>query len=169
MSPANPCDDIIARCRWKGSLYRCDSLFQLVNTSEGACCSFNNHAYPKWNYNPKVLSSIPKEPRRVTSCGFQTGLTLLLRPTTEDYLGTQIASGGFKVVWEFSKHYFISSHFSFVKQILIHDAYNFPDQNAVTKLLPEKTEAFLSIGPGKYWFEITQFYIDFFVVFNEMM
>jgi acid-sensing ion channel, other len=97
MSPSNPCDDIIARCRWKGSLYRCDSLFQLVNTSEGVCCSFNNHAYPKWNYNPKVLSSIPKEPRRVTSCGFQTGLTLLLRPSTEDYLGTQIASGGFKV------------------------------------------------------------------------
>lgn len=100
ISPSNPCDDIITRCRWKGSLVRCDGLFQLVNTSEGVCCSFNNHAYPKWNYNPKLLSSIPKEPRRVTSCGVQTGLTVLLKPSTDDYLGTQIASGGFKVIYK---------------------------------------------------------------------
>lgn len=31
---------------------------------------------------------------------------------------------------------------------MIHNAYNFPDANAVTKLLPEKSEVYVSISPG---------------------
>lgn len=91
------CIDILQRCSWKGSLQRCDSLFQSINASEGLCCSFNNYAYPNSNYDPKMLSSIPKQPRRVTACGYQTGLSLLLKPFTEDYLGTEIASSGYRV------------------------------------------------------------------------
>lgn len=91
------CSDILERCSWKGSLQRCDGLFQAVNTSEGYCCSFNNYAFPKWNYDPKMLSSIPKQPRRVTACGFQTGLSLLLKPFNSEYFGTEIASNGFRV------------------------------------------------------------------------
>lgn len=91
------CTEILERCAWKGSLMRCDSIFQTVNTSEGVCCSFNNYAFKTSNYDPKILSSIPKEPRRVTACGYQTGLSLLLKPFEDDYLGTEIASSGFKV------------------------------------------------------------------------
>lgn len=92
------CGDILERCAWKGSLWRCDGLFQMVNTSEGPCCSFNNYAFLIQNYDPKVASGIQKEPRRVTACGYQTGLSLLLRPNTNDYFGTDIASTGFRVV-----------------------------------------------------------------------
>lgn len=81
---------------WKGSLQRCDSLFQPINSSEGYCCSFNNYAFPKSNYDPKMLS-IPKQSRRVTACGYQTGLSLLLKPFDTDYFGTEIASNGFRV------------------------------------------------------------------------
>lgn len=96
------CGDIIERCKWKGSLMRCDSLFQAINSSEGYCCSFNNYAFPKSNYDAKMVSSIPKQPRRVTACGYQTGLTLLLKPFSDEYFGTEIASNGFRVskfVW----------------------------------------------------------------------
>lgn len=91
------CSDILERCAWKGSLSRCDSLFQMVNTSQGVCCSFNNYAFPQPNYDAKILASIPKEPRRVTACGYQTGLSLLLKPAPDDYVGTEIASSGFRV------------------------------------------------------------------------
>lgn len=95
---APKCADLLERCSWKGSLWRCDSLFQNINTSQGICCSFNNYAFHIPNYDPKLLASIPKEPRRVTSCGFQTGLSLLLKPQPEEYLGTEIASTGFRVL-----------------------------------------------------------------------
>jgi len=91
------CTEMIERCAWKGSLWRCDGLFQPVNSSEGVCCSFNNNAFRTQNYDQKLLASIPKEPRRVTACGYQTGLSLLLRPLTHDYFGTDIASNGFRV------------------------------------------------------------------------
>jgi acid-sensing ion channel, other len=91
------CSEILVRCKWKGSLTRCDSLFQAINSSEGHCCSFNNYAYSKSNYDPKMKSSIPKQARRVTACGYQTGLTILLRPFDSDYFGTEVAANGFRV------------------------------------------------------------------------
>lgn len=91
------CKEMIERCAWKGTLWRCDNLFQIVNSSEGVCCSFNNVAFRVQNYDQKMLASVPKEPRRVTACGYQTGLSLLLQPMTHDYLGTDIASSGFRV------------------------------------------------------------------------
>lgn len=94
---APKCSDLLERCQWKGSLWRCDGLFQNINTSLGICCSFNNYAFHVQNYDSKLLASIPKEPRRVTSCGYQTGLSLLLKPQIDDYLGTEIASAGFRV------------------------------------------------------------------------
>ena len=48
---APDCDDIIQRCNWKGNLWRCDDLFQKTNSSEGMCCSFNNYAFKKSNYD----------------------------------------------------------------------------------------------------------------------
>lgn len=95
------CSEILERCAWKGSLWRCDSLFQPINSSEGVCCSFNNYAFPTSNYDQKIMSSIPKEPRRVTACGYQTGLSLLLKPNPDDYVGTEIASSGFRVGQDF--------------------------------------------------------------------
>lgn len=146
------CSDILERCKWKGSLMRCDSLFQAINSSEGYCCSFNNYAFPKSNYDAKMVSSIPKQPRRVTACGYQTGLTLLLKPFVDDYFGTEIASNGFRVriplnfcITSKWRNYFI---FDLPLQMMIHNSYDYADSNAVVKLVPSQSEAYMSIAPG---------------------
>lgn len=44
------CSEMLVRCMWKGTQTRCDNLFQEVNTTEGVCCSFNNHAMETTNF-----------------------------------------------------------------------------------------------------------------------
>lgn len=44
------CSEMLVRCMWKGTQTRCDNLFQEVNTTEGVCCSFNNHAMEITNF-----------------------------------------------------------------------------------------------------------------------
>jgi amiloride-sensitive sodium channel len=92
---------MLERCIWKGSVSKCDSLFQPINTTEGVCCSFNNYAFKKSNYNSKVLSSIPKLPQKIAACGYQTGLSVLLNPEMEDYYATEVGIAGFKVLISF--------------------------------------------------------------------
>lgn len=45
----------------------------------------------------KTSYSMPKSPRRVTACGFQTGLTVLVRPMMNDYHTTFFSSYGIRV------------------------------------------------------------------------
>ena len=75
----------------------------------------------------KRLASIPKQPRRVTACGYQTGLQILLNTLSKDYHSTDSASRGFKV--------------------FIHHAYDFSDANAIVRTIPEATSAYISILP----------------------
>lgn len=49
------CSDMLVRCMWKGTQTRCDNLFQEVNTTEGVCCSFNNHAMEVTNFPQYLL------------------------------------------------------------------------------------------------------------------
>lgn len=77
----------------------------------------------------KLQYTIPKFPYRVTGCGFQTGLTILLDPLQEDYFGSFFDSVGF--------------------ELLIHDAYDYPDDNAGFKMLSYGRETFLRIFPEK--------------------
>lgn len=44
------CDEMLQRCMWKGTQTRCEAIFQRVNTTEGVCCSFNNHAMAISNF-----------------------------------------------------------------------------------------------------------------------
>ena len=77
----------------------------------------------------KIVHSIPKEPRRVTACGFQTGLSVILTPRNNDYHTTVVGSYGFRV------------H--------IHDAYDYPDQNSESRVITSRLESFFSIAPGE--------------------
>lgn len=43
------------------------------------------------------MHSVPKYPRRVTACGYQTGLTVLAKPEIDDYHTTFMSSYGFRV------------------------------------------------------------------------
>lgn len=38
---AAPCSAMFERCLWKGTQWRCDTLFRTTNSTEGLCCSFN--------------------------------------------------------------------------------------------------------------------------------
>lgn len=46
------CDDMLKSCQWKGSIIRCDTLYQPVRTIEGICCSFNYYGLTKSNFPP---------------------------------------------------------------------------------------------------------------------
>ncbi|XP_065087331.1 sodium channel protein Nach-like [Ochlerotatus camptorhynchus] len=124
---APSCSSMFERCMWKGTQWRCDNLFQIVNTTEGLCCSFNYYGTRSNNYLKKISASIPTEPRRVTASGYQTGLSLILNPDVENYHTTDIATTGFK--------------------FLIHNPFDYPDENAETKIVGSNMEAFISILP----------------------
>lgn len=47
---APPCSSMFERCMWKGTQWRCDNLFQMVNSTEGLCCSFNYYGTRFNNY-----------------------------------------------------------------------------------------------------------------------
>ncbi|XP_055691230.1 sodium channel protein Nach-like [Lutzomyia longipalpis] len=125
LSPS--CPESLDRCMWKGTQTRCDTLFQPINSTLGICCSFNYYAIEKMNYPEKLLHSIPKEPRRVTACGHQTGLTVIVSPDLEDYHTTILGSSGFRV--------------------MIHNSYDLVDDNAEMKIIAPRLEAFLSVAP----------------------
>uniref|UniRef100_A0A182PB08 Sodium channel protein Nach n=1 Tax=Anopheles epiroticus TaxID=199890 RepID=A0A182PB08_9DIPT len=122
-----PCGTLLERCMWKGTQWRCDNLFQVVNSTEGLCCSFNYYGLLKDNYPKKITVSVPRDPRRVMASGFQTGLSILLQPSSEDYHSTDVASYGFKV--------------------MIHNSYDYPDNDAEIKLLLAGTESFITLRP----------------------
>lgn len=49
---APECNDMLQRCRWSGYDVRCDTLYQPVDTIEGACCSFNYYGRYTTNFPP---------------------------------------------------------------------------------------------------------------------
>lgn len=67
------------------------------------------------------------EPRRVSACGFQTGLTVLVNPFVDRYLSSTFNTYGFR--------------------IMINDAYDIPDDNSETKIVESGVEAFISVTP----------------------
>ncbi|KFB35480.1 AGAP009590-PA-like protein [Anopheles sinensis] len=124
---APSCGTLLERCMWKGTQWRCDNLFQVVNSTEGLCCSFNYYGLQNDNYPKKMTVSVPREPRRVMAAGYQTGLSILLQPGSNDYHSTDVASFGFKV--------------------LIHSSYDYPDNDAEIKIVLAGTESFVALRP----------------------
>lgn len=54
---APKCDEMLHICKLKGTLSRCEGLFQPINTSEGVCCSFNYYGLSTNNFHTYVKSS----------------------------------------------------------------------------------------------------------------
>lgn len=54
---APSCNEILEVCKWKGTITRCEELFQPVNTSEGICCSFNYYGLESNNLHAYVYVS----------------------------------------------------------------------------------------------------------------
>ncbi|XP_074029493.1 sodium channel protein Nach [Leptinotarsa decemlineata] len=89
------CDEILVRCLWKGEEKRCDSIFEQIKTTEGFCCSFNYFAF-NHTFGGSLARKSPKEPRRVSGCGYQTGLEVMVNNNPDDYVASYIPSIGQK-------------------------------------------------------------------------
>ncbi|XP_077301762.1 sodium channel protein Nach-like [Arctopsyche grandis] len=117
------CKDLMQKCSWKSTIYRCETIFQDVISSEGVCCAFNYYgAFVKQNF---VNQS--KNPRRVASCGADTALALVIKIDTKNYYSSTFGTYG--------------------TRIYIHDSYDFPDDNAAGKLIAPSSEAFIELSP----------------------
>lgn len=68
-------------------------------------------------------------PHRITSTGFQNGLTIVIEPNISDYQSSLFCTFGVRV------------H--------IHDAYDYLDDNADVKTIIRKTEALINITPER--------------------
>lgn len=123
---ATSCRKMIQKCMWKGVQVRCDAIFQRIMTLNDGCCAFNFFGLEKTNYNAKAASQVT-EPRRVSACGFQTGLSVILNPRIFRYVGAAISTYGFRV--------------------MVHDAYSVADNNAETKVVQAGVEAYISVIP----------------------
>lgn len=70
----------------------------------------------------------PKLPRRVSACGYQTALEILVSNNPDDYLATQIPAIGHRV--------------------LIHDSYVYPDWSAQNILVEHGSNTLIGITPS---------------------
>ncbi|XP_026333598.1 sodium channel protein Nach-like [Hyposmocoma kahamanoa] len=127
LSSAASCNDLLERCMWKNTLYRCDLLFQQVFTYFSLCCTFN---YFGVESSKMVREAFQAEmPRRVASCGYQTALTILVNPNVEDYYSAAIASQG--------------------TLVFIDNAYNVPDIDSPVRLVNPSTEVLIALSPER--------------------
>ncbi|XP_063982072.1 sodium channel protein Nach-like [Diachasmimorpha longicaudata] len=113
------CSELILQCKWKGIPTACWKLFRETLSRDGICCSFNYIAT-----RPQKKKKFPK---RITACGYQTGLTLLLNPEPADYFATILGAYGSKII--------------------MHYPYDYPDWNAESKIIASGYQVFLSISP----------------------
>ncbi|XP_061401412.1 pickpocket protein 11-like, partial [Musca vetustissima] len=118
------CETLLQRCKWKGSHERCQNIFQKVPTLSGMCCSFNAHM-GKLKYDKGVDFQSNEE--YTTSCGAQTGLTVLINPDLEDYHLTQRKIAGLKV--------------------FIRDAYDFTNTNGLESIITPGAVKYIRITP----------------------
>ncbi|XP_028171460.1 sodium channel protein Nach-like [Ostrinia furnacalis] len=122
LSPVSSCNQLLERCMWKNTVYRCDKLFYQVFTLQNLCCAFNYFALD----NPDKQI---KSPRRVASCGYQTALTVLVQTDPGDYYSAHVASQG-----------------AFV---YIDDAYNAPDLDSSVRLVNPSSEVMIALSPER--------------------
>ncbi|XP_050684083.1 sodium channel protein Nach-like [Leptidea sinapis] len=129
LSPTLSCNNLVQRCMWKNTIYRCEQLFQQIFTVNTLCCTFNYYAidFSLMSKNFELLQT--SSPRRVASCGYQTALTVLLHSNPEDYYSTVSASRGILVY--------------------IDDAYNIPDFDSPVRIVNPFSEVLIALSPER--------------------
>ncbi|XP_015607553.1 sodium channel protein Nach [Cephus cinctus] len=119
------CDRLLSKCAWNSEFKDCDTMFQPARSRDGFCCSFN-YVNQKSIDSTKPRNKIFRSDR-VTGCGYQTGLTIMVNPEPEDYFAAIISSYGVKV--------------------MIHHPLDYPDYNAESKFVGVGLQTFLNIAP----------------------
>ncbi|KAK7862083.1 hypothetical protein R5R35_011499 [Gryllus longicercus] len=118
-----PCSSLMIKCKWRGELHPCESLFVMRKTDSGFCCSFN--------YFPPDDSTgggggAAREARRANGAGYITGLTMLMDPRLDAYFAALFSFYGL--------------------QVLVHAPHDYPDIMARAIILAPQREAFLQIS-----------------------
>ncbi|XP_063394136.1 sodium channel protein Nach-like [Cydia fagiglandana] len=131
MSPVSSCGQLVQRCMWKNTVYRCEMLFQQVFTQLNLCCAFNYFAVNVSLNTLHATNELGKQvaPRRVASCGYQTALTVLINTAPDDYYSSAVASQG--------------------ALVLIDDSYNLPDLDSQARMVNPSTEVLISLSPER--------------------
>ncbi|XP_061932736.1 sodium channel protein Nach-like isoform X1 [Apis cerana] len=120
-SVTRSCESLLELCKWKTKKEDCNSIFQTSISRNGICCSFNYITHDLIMKQPSI------KPRKITSCGYQSGLNILLNFDVEDYHASIVESIGIK--------------------IMLHDPYDYPDYDASSKLITVNKYSFLTVKP----------------------
>ncbi|XP_076664264.1 sodium channel protein Nach [Andrena cerasifolii] len=120
-SVTRDCESFLAACKWQAEERKCSTMFRSSFTRDGICCSFNYITHEQIIENPKVL------PYKMTSCGYQSGLNILVNLEPDDYHSSIIGSVGIKV--------------------MLHDPYDYPDYDASSRLIAVDKYSFLTVQP----------------------
>ncbi|XP_069682459.1 sodium channel protein Nach-like [Periplaneta americana] len=129
----HPCEDLVLRCRFKGTNVDCKELFQVSNTPYGYCCSFNYHGNKLKNNEATESPSGKEDPYRAyrsSACGFQMGLTVLIDNKIDEYYDTSLASYGVKV--------------------LLHDPFDYPSDSTDERVLSAGSIMMASVYPETF-------------------
>ncbi|CAD7081679.1 unnamed protein product [Hermetia illucens] len=128
---AQPCENLIRECVWLGKTVPCKSLFRLVKSARGFCCSFNYKA---------LRSSLEIETKaddyfqintpviRISGAGEDVGLILLVNVEEEYYVAP--------------KRQFYGT------EIIIHDAEDFPEQTLISAYGQPGDEVSIAVVPS---------------------
>ncbi|XP_029048120.2 sodium channel protein Nach-like isoform X3 [Osmia bicornis bicornis] len=119
------CNNLLGACKWKAKEKDCKTIFQPSFTRYGMCCSFN------YITRENILEEPNLQPHRMTSCGYQSGLNILLNLDPDDYHASLVKSIGAK--------------------IMLHSPFDYPDDNAASKLLPVNKYSFLIVQPEEMY------------------
>ncbi|XP_034238920.1 sodium channel protein Nach-like [Thrips palmi] len=86
-----PCSEMLERCSWEGREVNCSTIFSRTMSFMGFCCAFNSDVDFSRAVQPTAAKpTILKTP----FFGYPLGLTVLLKPQTEDYYWGPFVSGG---------------------------------------------------------------------------
>ena len=120
-----PCNKLMYRCQWAGEIIDCKKLFQVSETYQGYCCSFNI-------MKPQKATSTEergKTARKTHFFGPDMGLSVVLNPLIEKNAMTSVNSEGIK--------------------ILIYEYNLYPSEKTIERMLPHKQETFVEIRPER--------------------
>ncbi|XP_076301855.1 sodium channel protein Nach [Lasioglossum baleicum] len=114
------CESLLKSCRLKTFDVDCNTIFEPSVSRDGLCCSFNYITREK--YFSRTVS-----PRKITSCGYQSGLTFLIELNPDDYHASFVGSVGIKV--------------------MLHDPYDYPDFDTTNQLITSQRYSFMTVIP----------------------
>ncbi|XP_076646993.1 sodium channel protein Nach [Halictus rubicundus] len=114
------CQSLLKACRLKTFDVDCDTIFEPSLSRDGLCCSFNYITREKYISNTVF-------PLKITSCGYQSGLTFLVELNPDDYHASFMGSVGIKV--------------------MLHDPYDYPDFDTATQLVTSQKYSFMTVIP----------------------